>query len=81
MTKKKLFIIASIVCFSIAAIIFFIPINGYSLMDYWFSTGGKLVNALGLGDMVPGIGPKKAFFFIFLIGGIGSLIGKHIVED
>ena len=83
MTKKTLSIIA-IICFAVALILFFIPINEWSLMWLWFTEEGKLARGLAsaFGGGMPGeVVVRVVFFVISLIGGIGSLIWKRNAEE
>lgn len=83
MTKKTLGIIA-IICFAVALILFFVPINDWSLMWLWFTEEGKFARGLAsaFGGGMPGeIVVRVVFFVISLIGGIGSLIWRNKVQE
>jgi len=61
----------------VAAVLFFAPINGYSLREYYFYS--DIEKALG-DFLLPGIATKKAFFWIGIIVAVGGGVFKYIVK-
>ena len=83
MTKKTLGIIA-IICFAVALILFFVPINELSLFRLWCTEEGKMLRELtsAFGGGMPGeVIAKIVFFFVSLVGGVGSLIWRNKVQE
>ena len=75
---KTIWSVVTIVTLIIAAVLFFVSINGYSLRDYYF--GSQIER--GLADLLlPGLATKKIFFWGCLIVGVIGEIIQFAIKD